>query len=564
MLKHLKIAVAVLWGAWLSGCSSMSPQTASGDKLASAAAVSGGAIQRLSPEAMERRAEAHAYFSVAIGKEWNEDIPAVKSNYLKAAQTDPLNEPLILDISQRFLQLKDVTNAYNVLTNAASDARSSAEVLAQYGRIAYVMGDTNSAFRANRAAIAKSPRLLEPYRNLAQIYFKERQYDEGLKVLDQAAKQPGADADFLIDLGQLYMVFIGSAPEQRVKPRAVETLKRAASMEVTNLYQLQTLADSLTLIGESEEAAAIYQKLLTTHLPIPGLHERLADIYMNNRDREKAAEQLQSILKDRPTHPQANFMMGRIAYEENKNEEAINYFKNTITVAPDFQPVYYMLAIAQLKQKESRTALETLNKAREQFKPNFSCEFYSALACGQLKDYTNVIVHLTAAEVIAYGNNETNRLDDYFYFQLGAAYERTGNFGESEKSFLKCLALEPTMVEALNYLGYMYAEKGTNLTVAREMIEKALALEPDNGAYLDSLGWVFYKMGNKKEALKYILKAVDNTKEPDSTLYDHLGDIYHDLNEDGKAREAWRKALTLEPSEGLRKKIEANPDKDSR
>jgi tetratricopeptide (TPR) repeat protein len=256
-------------------------------------------------------------------------------------------------------------------------------------------------------------------------------------------------------------------------------------------------------------------------------------------------------------------MMGRLAFDENKNDEAIDYFKKTMLLAPEFEPVYYMLAVAQLKQKDPKKALETLGKAREKFKAKFAGEYYTSLAYSQLKDYTNVISHLTAAEIIARGTDETNRLDEYFYFQLGAAYERTQNFAEGEKNLKKCLALAPNSVEALNYLGYMYAEKGTNLTVAREMIEKALAKEPKNAAYLDSLGWVFYKMGNKKEALKYLLQAIENSQEPDATLFEHLGDTYHDLKQHDKARDAWRKALSLEASDALRKKLEATPIKDT-
>jgi tetratricopeptide (TPR) repeat protein len=564
MLKFLNFAVAIICGAWLTGCASTSPKPAPGNKPAGpSAAAENPAIERLSPDALQHRADAYAYFGVAISKEFDEAIPEAKTNYLMAALADPLNEDLILDISLRFLQLKDATNAHIILTNAAADPKASADILAQFGRVEYILGNTNVAVQANRSAINKAPKLMAPYRNLAQIYYQQSQYDEGIKALDQAAKQTDVDPEFLIDLGQLYMVYMGSPSEKSAKPKAVEAFKRAASMEITNLYMLQTLADSLTLVGETEKAADIYQKLLTKHLPIPGLRERLADIYISNREREKAAEQLQSILKDRPTHPQANFMMGRIALEDNKTEDAIKYFKNTITTAPDFQPAYYMLGIALLNGKDPKAALDTLGQAHNRFKPNFTIEFYTALAYGQLKDYTNVIVHLTAAEVVALSSDDTNRLDDYFYFQLGAAYERTGNFADSEKNFLKCLAQEPTNAEALNYLGYMYAEKGTNLTVAREMIEKALAQEPKNGAFLDSLGWVYYQMGNKSEALKYILQAVENTKEPDATLLDHLGDCYSGMKENAKARDAYRKALAIEPSDAIRKKLDAIPEKDA-
>ena len=92
---------------------------------------------------------------------------------------------------------------------------------------------------------------------------------------------------------------------------------------------------------------------------------------------------------------------------------------------------------------------------------------------------------------------------------------------------------------------------------AREMIEKAVNLEPTNSAYLDSLGWVLFKLDQPAEALPHILKAIEHNDEPDATLYDHLGDIYAALKKTEKAREAWQKALAIEPSEVIEKKLKA-------
>jgi len=123
------------------------------------------------------------------------------------------------------------------------------------------------------------------------------------------------------------------------------------------------------------------------------------------------------------------------------------------------------------------------------------------------------------------------------------------------------LKLKPDFAEALNYLGYMWAEQGEQLDRAHEMIAKALKLQPKNAAYLDSMGWVLFKQGKPKKALDYILKAVELTKEPDPTLFDHLGDIYAALNEMDKARDAWGKSLAAEKSEVIQKKLDDSQGK---
>jgi tetratricopeptide (TPR) repeat protein len=184
----------------------------------------------------------------------------------------------------------------------------------------------------------------------------------------------------------------------------------------------------------------------------------------------------------------------------------------------------------------------------------------TGLAYGRNKDYKQAIEHYTAAEVIAKAT-DPSRLDDQFYFQLGATYERMGDYTQASQYFEKCLQLAPDSAEAQNYLGYMWAEHDTKLDKARELIEKAVKAEPKNAAYLDSLGWVLFKLHQTKEALGYTLQAVQLSEEPDATLYDHLGDIYAALNEPEKAREAWTKSLAVEPNEQIRRKLENSGNK---
>jgi tetratricopeptide (TPR) repeat protein len=148
------------------------------------------------------------------------------------------------------------------------------------------------------------------------------------------------------------------------------------------------------------------------------------------------------------------------------------------------------------------------------------------------------------------------RLTDTFYFQLGATYERLGDYAQAEKYFEKSLQIAPDSPETLNYLGYMWAEHDQKLDQARDMIAKALKAEPKSSAYLDSMAWVLYKLHEPKPALDYELKAIQLQDEEDATVYDHLGDIYAALGQKDKAREAWTKSLQLEKSDVVQKKLQ--------
>jgi tetratricopeptide (TPR) repeat protein len=121
------------------------------------------------------------------------------------------------------------------------------------------------------------------------------------------------------------------------------------------------------------------------------------------------------------------------------------------------------------------------------------------------------------------------------HFQRGAMYERMKKFDASESEFRKVLELNPAHAGAMNYLGYMLADRGVRLDEAYQLVKKALELEPDNGAYLDSLGWVYFRQGKLNEAEGVTVKALDLIGGQDPTVHDHLGDIY---SKEGKTKEA--------------------------
>ena len=278
---------------------------------------------------------------------------------------------------------------------------------------------------------------------------------------------------------------------------------------------------------------------------------------MRDKDKNRASEQLEAIVRDNPTkYPQAWYYLGSIAYEEKKFDKAAEYFNKAIVISPDFEAAYYDLAGMQINSGQANLALVTLEKARAKFPQSFVAEFFTGLAYNKLKNYAEAIRHLTGAEVIARAT-DPKKLNQSFYFQLGATYERNHDFAEAEKYFQLCLDLEPDFAEALNYLGYMWAERGEQLEKALELIERAVKLEPKNAAYLDSLGWVFFKMNQPSDALGYIRKAIEIDEEKDASLYDHLGEIYRALKQTAKAREAWQKSLQLESNDDVKKKLES-------
>jgi tetratricopeptide (TPR) repeat protein len=124
----------------------------------------------------------------------------------------------------------------------------------------------------------------------------------------------------------------------------------------------------------------------------------------------------------------------------------------------------------------------------------------------------------------------------------GAMYERMKNFDAAESQFRKVIEINDGNAGALNYLGYMFADRNVRLDEAQKLIQRALELDPENGAYLDSLGWVYYRQGRLEEAEGLLVRALERIGQ-DPTIHDHLGDVYYKLGKTKEAITQWQASL---------------------
>ena len=154
------------------------------------------------------------------------------------------------------------------------------------------------------------------------------------------------------------------------------------------------------------------------------------------------------------------------------------------------------------------------------------------------KKYSEEAKALDEAEAVSTTKPEKQGVQ----FARGAMFEKQKNFELAEAEFRKVLASDPDNAGALNYLGYMLADRNIRLDEANKLISRAVELEPGNGAYLDSLGWVQFRQNNLDQAEVSLRQALDKIGT-DPTVHDHLGDVYM---KEGKVREAiqqWQASL---------------------
>ncbi|HXC64338.1 MAG TPA: tetratricopeptide repeat protein, partial [bacterium] len=127
--------------------------------------------------------------------------------------------------------------------------------------------------------------------------------------------------------------------------------------------------------------------------------------------------------------------------------------------------------------------------------------------------------------------------------------DKQGLFPKAEVELQALIAADPKDAEALNYLGYSWADRGEKLPEAEALIRRALSAEPGNSYYLDSLGWTLYKEKRPDEALGPLQQAskplAGSSDADEAVVYDHLAEVQAALGHGAEAQQARAQALAI-------------------
>ncbi|HEY0705807.1 MAG TPA: tetratricopeptide repeat protein, partial [Polyangia bacterium] len=137
-----------------------------------------------------------------------------------------------------------------------------------------------------------------------------------------------------------------------------------------------------------------------------------------------------------------------------------------------------------------------------------------------------------------------------------ALLERLGRVPEALAQATALLDHDPGNAEALNFWGFLAAEHRIDLPLAVRRIAAALALEPGSGAILDSLGWAHLQSGRLPEATLFLEQA-GRLEPEDPEILAHLGALFERKGQPDRALLAVRKALGHDPSDALKRRLEA-------
>ena len=134
------------------------------------------------------------------------------------------------------------------------------------------------------------------------------------------------------------------------------------------------------------------------------------------------------------------------------------------------------------------------------------------------------------------------RSNDEILYEYALAAEKIGKTAEMESVLLDLIEQNPKFHQALNALGYSWADRNIRLEEAKKLILQAVELAPDDPFIADSLGWVEFRLGRLSEARKVLQAAFDARQ--DAEIAAHLGEVIWTMGDRGQAIQIWRRGLS--------------------
>jgi len=453
------------------------------------------------------------------------------------------------------------------LVNEEPDWRDGSMLLAG----AYAGAGRNADAIAWLEQAAPSDQQLYP--TLADFYEREHRWKDAAgayaKVLERAPRN--------VELRTRYASALLNAGDPASVGKARDVLTDILTGRPNDARLLYLLSQAQRRLGDLDAAEATARRVIKENAKSPWGYYALAEALESHEQYQAVVDALAPALPGlRAGGAEAADSLGMLlphlgfAYQQlGQFDKAASAFEEAHKVAPDDSAVTGYLIQAYLSAKKYSAAVDLARRARAQRPNDLRLARVEAQALREsgkadegiavlqdaLKQHADEpIAYIALAQMYSDANHGADAVkllqdaavkfpsDNTIPFQLGTVYDKLKRFPEAVAAFEQVIARDPANAPALNYLGYMLAERGERLDDSVAYVKKALEIEPNNGSYLDSLGWAYFK-SDKLDLAEASLKRAADLQTTNSVIQDHYGEVLFKLGRYDQAIAAWTRAL---------------------
>jgi tetratricopeptide (TPR) repeat protein len=435
-------------------------------------------------------------------------------------------------------------------------------------------GRGDEAVKWLEGAVQDSPQL---YPTLADMYARSRRWADASAAYESALKVSLRSVDLRVRYAGMLLGTGAETDAVRARDVLREAVELRAPDERTMERALLLLSQAERRTGDLDASERTARRAIAQNRRSARAYVTLAEAFEERRKYQDVADTLAPAValfrNDADPEGPLSLMLPHLgfAYQQlGQHDKAITTLQEANKISGGDPAIFFYLIQAQLSAKRYSDAVAAARQARVEQPDDLRLarleaeglrlwgkgdEAVAVLEQVVKRQAANPMAHVALAQIYQdtnHGGQAVKLLQDArakfpqdtsITFELGSIYEKQKKFGDAETAFRQVLAQEPEHGPALNYLGYMLAERGDRLSESVDLIKRALQTEPDNGSYLDSLGWAYFKDGKFDLAAEHLKRAADQMAT-NSVVQDHYGDVLFRLGRYDEAIAAWSKALS--------------------
>ena len=521
---------------------------------------------------------------------------ATAAEHLEAARRSrEIPEPgLDMMLARIYTRMGQRDKAVGVLSQVVVEDPGQPEPVRLLLQLYEQSGRQADAITLLESVVADQPSFYAP---LGELYENQQRWNDAARAYEQATAKGAGGPDVRAQLAAAWL----SGGDPGDATRAIELLEQLRKERPADPQVLYMLSRAQQTVGRLDQAEATARELMTVAPDSVRGPYALAQVLLQKQQYRQAVDVLAPIV-DKQAASKAGFgpeyvpllvRLGMAWLELGEGDRALACLEQARGASPSApNPAIDLFILqAQLASRHYADAAALASKLRASRPGDLQVLRLSAEALRRIGQPDEGAALLTSA-IDQHPDDVTNylaaaefdlRLERYdaamsvldrasakfpssvdVAFEIGSVLERQKRFADAEQKFRDVLARDPRNAAALNYLGYMLADRGEHLDESIGYIKRALEIDPYNGAFLDSLGWAYFRQ-NKLDLAEDALKKAAGQRVRDSAIQDHFGDLLFRLGRYQDAATAWQRALDGDMEQvdraALEKKLRSARDK---
>ena len=260
-----------------------------------------------------------AYREKGIALFYLKHYPDSEKALLKSFKLNPTQPDIATDLGSIYLKNGNMKNALRYLKVAQTRNNNMHIVFNNLGVASEKAGKDKQALKFWKQALEKNPGLPETHVNMGVVYEKMGQKKKAIAVYQKALELDKTNAMAHYNLGVIYA-------KEKDYPKAIDEWETALKFDRKDESILNSLAWGYEKLGK----------------------------------RKKALAKLKQSIKLSPYDSKTHFSSGRIKYDLEAFDEAIESFKKAVQLDPSFGEAYYRLGLTYDIQNQSYDAISNL------------------------------------------------------------------------------------------------------------------------------------------------------------------------------------------------------------